>query len=161
MRAGIIKICLLLVLCAAGFIMVTLGSGEQKKQCIGAEISFAGKKIIVETAITGEQRRVGLMHRKSLPQDSGMLFVFEEPEIPSFWMKDTSIPLSIAFITEKLEITNILKMVPFDTETKYSPDKKVKYALEMNAGWFNKNGIKAGDKIISIKLAQEQKNEIE
>lgn len=87
------------------------------------------------------------MFRRSLAQDSGMLFAFDEDEIQHFWMKNTLIPLSIAFITRDSLISNILEMAPLDTTTPYVSSKPVRYALEMNSGWFETRGIKPGDTV--------------
>jgi len=79
--------------------------------------------------------------------DSGMLFVFDSSEFQRFWMKNTLIPLSIAFITGDSLITDILEMAPLDTTTPYVSSKPVLYALEMNSGWFRSQGIKSGDTV--------------
>ncbi|MBI9098251.1 MAG: DUF192 domain-containing protein [Spirochaetaceae bacterium] len=112
-----------------------------------AELKVGDKIIHVEIADTAESRALGLMHRKSLPRDRGMLFVFEEEKRLSFWMKNTLIPLSIAYISRNGEIKEIHKMYPLD-ERSVSSSRSVKYALEMNQGWFKENGIVIGDKII-------------
>jgi uncharacterized membrane protein (UPF0127 family) len=102
------------------------------------------KEIRVEVARTPEERAVGLMWRKHLGKDEGMLFIFEEERYHSFWMKDTLIPLSIAFIDREGRIVKITDMKPL-TLTSHLPSQPVLYALEMNQGWFTKNGIKIGD----------------
>ncbi len=76
-----------------------------------------------------------------------MLFVFEKDEFQRFWMKNTLIPLSIAFITRDSLITDILQMAPLDTTTPYLSPKRVRYALEMNAGWFQSHSIRPGDTV--------------
>lgn len=103
-----------------------------------------GKEIRVEVAKTPEERAVGLMGRKHLGGEEGMLFIFEEEGYHSFWMKDTFIPLSIAFIDREGRIVKITDMKPL-TLTSHPPPKPILYALEMNQGWFSKNGIKVGD----------------
>lgn len=123
-----------------------------------ARITFGEKTIEVEIARTDKERGRGLMFRKSLPEDSGMIFVYDEPVTPSFWMKNTEIPLTIAFINAKFEITDIMDMKPLDTESHHSPHEEILYALEMNKGWFEKNGIKAGDKV-KIEFPKEKENE--
>ncbi|MBM4306253.1 MAG: DUF192 domain-containing protein [Deltaproteobacteria bacterium] len=104
------------------------------------------KEIRVEVAKTPGERAVGLMDRKHLGKDEGMLFIFEEEGYHSFWMKNTLIPLSIAFIDKEGRIVKITDMKPL-TLTSHPPPKPVLYALEMNQGWFSKNGIKAGDMV--------------
>ncbi len=102
------------------------------------------KEIRVEVARTPEERAVGLMGRKHLGKEEGMLFIFEEEGYHSFWMKDTLIPLSIAFIDREGRIVRIADMKPL-TLASHPPPQPILYALEMNQGWFSKNGIKVGD----------------
>jgi len=101
----------------------------------------------VEVADEGPDRMQGLMFRSSLAPDSGMLFVFESEAPRSFWMKNTWIPLSIAFIDRFGVIANILEMAPGDSTTHYPSSRPVTFALEMNAGWFLQHGIKPGDTV--------------
>lgn len=100
-----------------------------------------------ELAITPEERQYGFMNRKNIPDGTGMLFVFENDQILSFWMKNTPSPLSIAYITTNGEIKDIFDMTPFSlasiTSTGY-----VKYALEVPQGWYKKTDISAGDKLV-------------
>ena len=109
-----------------------------------ADLYIGGRKISVELATTNETRNRGLMHRNSLAADSGMLFVFPNSDYRSFWMENTYIPLSIAYLTEAGRIINIERMHPFN-RTSVRSREPAKYALEANAGWFKKNGIQAGD----------------
>jgi len=102
------------------------------------------KEIRVEVARAPEERAVGLMARKHLGKEEGMLFIFEEEGYHSFWMKNTLIPLSIAFIDKKGQIVKIIDMKPL-TLTSHPPPKPILYALEMNQGWFSRNGIRVGD----------------
>ncbi|OGF47502.1 MAG: hypothetical protein A2452_02795 [Candidatus Firestonebacteria bacterium RIFOXYC2_FULL_39_67] len=108
------------------------------------------KKLFVEVADTEEKRIAGLMFREKLEGNSGMLFVFEKSAKTSFWMFNTTIPLSIAFIDEKGIILNIEDMKPKDL-TPVSSKYKVLYALEVNKGWFEANDIKIGDVVKGIK----------
>lgn len=124
------------------------GSSELKKCRVklsdgtGRELS-----IDVEIADTEKNRQKGLMYRMSLPDNSGMLFVFEKDRRLSFWMKNTYIPLDIAFIDSHGVITDILQMQPLDTSVFYNSSTEVRYALEVNQWWFQKHGIKPGSKI--------------
>lgn len=102
------------------------------------------KEIWVEVAKTPEQIAYGLMGRKHLAEDGGMLFVFETEGYHGFWMKDTLIPLSIAFFDKNGRIVWITDMKPL-TLNSHVPPKPILYALEMNKGWFTKNSIKVGD----------------
>lgn len=103
-------------------------------------------EISAEIADTPEKQQLGLMHRKTLPENSGMIFVYSHDSRKSFWMKNTSIPLSIAYIAKDGTIKEIYDMEPFSkrtTDSKFS----VRYALEVNKGAFEKHGIKPGDKV--------------
>lgn len=102
--------------------------------------------ITAEVCDTPQSRQQGLMSRAYLPENEGMLFVFEIEGHHSFWMKNTSIPLSIAFIVGKGEIVQIEDMQPQDL-TLHTSAYPVLYALEMNQGWFRKNSIEVGDKV--------------
>ncbi len=112
---------------------------------------LGGRHVAVEVADKSESRRQGLMGRKELPADHGMLFVYPSPRILGFWMRNTSIPLSIAFIEElpdgKGRICNIDDMAPFAESPTHVSQKPVRLALEMTKGWFAQAGVKAGDTI--------------
>lgn len=109
-------------------------------------LSIAEHTAQVELAATDKTRSRGLMFRDSLPEDSGMLFVFERPGPHSFWMRNTRIPLAIAFIDSAGIIVNIEEMKAHD-ETPVYPRAYILYALEMNAGWFAKKGIAPGMRV--------------
>ena len=111
------------------------------------KLQISDKTIDVEIADTEQLRAMGLMHRKSLEENSGMLFIFKDEQKLSFWMKNTLIPLSIAYISRSGEIKELHKMYPLD-EDSVSSTRSVMYALEMNQGWFEKNSVSAGDFII-------------
>lgn len=100
----------------------------------------------VEVAMTDEERARGLMHRDSIPETGGMLFVFESERRLSFWMKDTRIPLSIAFIRDDGLIMEMYDMEPFSLETIESRFP-ARYALEVNKGTFGNLGIRPGDRV--------------
>lgn len=99
-----------------------------------------------ELAIKAEDRNFGFMKRKNIPDGTGMLFVFENEQILSFWMKDTPHPLSIAFIDSRGKIRNIYDMKPFSLASIQST-VSCRYALEVPQGWFAKNNIQTGDTI--------------
>jgi uncharacterized membrane protein (UPF0127 family) len=109
-------------------------------------IAFADKSLQVEFADSFEERALGLMHRKSLCSDCGMLFQFDSERIASIWMKNTFVPLDLAYITVDGSIVDIKQLQPHDLNSVVS-SQEVLFALEMNQGWFAKNGIKVGDKI--------------
>ena len=102
--------------------------------------------INAELARTPDQRGIGLMFRQAMPPSDGMLFVFDEPNTQCFWMKNTYIPLSTAFLADDGSIVNIADMQPHALDSHCS-DKPVRYVLEMNQGWFAKRGIKPGAKV--------------
>jgi uncharacterized membrane protein (UPF0127 family) len=109
-------------------------------------INSAGQRVPVrvEIASTEAQRERGLMDRTALAEDAGMLFVFEQEQSLSFWMRDTLIPLSIAFIDSQENIIDIQDMQPLD-ETPHPSAAPAQYALEVNQGFFADRGIEVGD----------------
>jgi uncharacterized membrane protein (UPF0127 family) len=107
----------------------------------------AGMHLIdAQVAATMDQRMTGLMHRQEMPQNEGMLFVFESPSQQCFWMKNTLLPLSVAFVEDDGTIANIDEMLP-QTLDSHCSSKPVRFVLEMNKGWFAKRGIKPGTKL--------------
>ena len=100
----------------------------------------------VQLAQTAEQRQIGLMWRKDMPQHEGMLFVFEQPSTQCFWMRNTLIPLSAAFVADDGTIVNIADMKP-QSDDSHCSEKPVRFVLEMNVGWFAKRQLKAGYKL--------------
>ena len=107
----------------------------------------AGMHVLdVQLAQTNEQRQIGLMWRKEMPQHEGMLFVFEQPATQCFWMRNTLIPLSAAFVADDGTIVNIADMKP-QSDDSHCSEKPVRYVLEMNVGWFAKRQLKAGYKL--------------
>jgi uncharacterized membrane protein (UPF0127 family) len=120
--------------------------GEPNKGLPVINLSIGPVRLEAEVAQTPKQREIGLMHRFSLPPDHGMLFVFEAPQLLSFWMRNTYVPLSIAFIGADGTILNIEDMAPHDERSHLSRGLAV-YALEMRQGWFRQKGIQAGAKV--------------
>ncbi len=109
-------------------------------------LSVGMHQIDAQLALTPEQRQIGLMFRKDMPQAEGMLFVFEETAKQCFWMKNTPLPLTAAFMADDGTIVNLADMKPQTTDSHCS-EKPVRYVLEMNVGWFAKKGIKAGSRL--------------
>ncbi len=103
-----------------------------------------GDTLWVEIAYTPESQVQGLMYRDSLPENRGMLFVYPESQPLVFWMKNTRIPLDIAFADEYGVIVDIQQMEPMSLEPHRSPEP-VRYALEVNRGWFQRHGVTVGD----------------
>ena len=107
------------------------------------ELRIDQHRLTAEVAASAETRTTGLMRRFSLQPDHGMLFVFREPQPLAFWMKNTFVPLSIAFIDSRGVILNIDDMAP-QTESTHPSRGSAQYALEMKKGWFSEHGIGAG-----------------
>jgi uncharacterized protein len=115
-----------------------------------AELKISNVPLTAEIADTPQASENGLMFRDSLPEDRGMLFIFEQPEKATFWMKNTKIPLSIAYIDSAGKILEIKSMNPLDETLVLSKSDQVAYALEVNQGWFARHGISPGAAITGI-----------
>ena len=136
----------------------TLLACSSNKQFPTTAIDVAGKSVTVELAVNTKDRAQGLMHRKSMPTDEGMLFIYPDQKPRSFWMKNTLIPLSIAFIDRDGKIVKIADMEPLVTQSTKSI-YPAKYALEMNKGWFDTHGIAKGAVVTGIPNDAEAKVE--
>ncbi|HOD58398.1 MAG TPA: DUF192 domain-containing protein [Rectinema sp.] len=110
------------------------------------DLTIGNAKIKAEVALTEGERNRGLMYRSSLKDGEGMLFVFESDQKLAFWMKNTKLPLSLAYILSDGTIVQIIDLVPFSEESRPSI-RSVRYALEVPQGWFERSGIKVGDKV--------------
>ena len=125
------------------------GSGlaqEPQTDLPRVRLSAGMYQIDAQVAQSADQRATGLMYRKQMPQHEGMLFAFEQPGVQCFWMKNTVLPLTAAFIADDGEIVNLADMKPQTTDSHCST-RPVRFVLEMNQGWFAKRGIKAGTKL--------------
>lgn len=120
------------------------------------ELMITNQRATAEVAATTPTRTTGLMNRFSLKPDGGMLFVFNAPSQQLFWMKDTYVPLSIAFIDANGRILNIEDMAP-QTETTHPSNGLALYALEMKKGWFAARGIGPGDRVDGLAKAPKAK----
>jgi len=109
-------------------------------------LQFGSVTLQIEVACTSAQQQQGLMNRRELPAEQGMLFVFEREQILSFWMKNTYIPLSIAYLDQNGVIVDIQDLQPLD-ETPRPAAKPAQYALEVNQGWFERHEISVGERI--------------
>lgn len=105
---------------------------------------FKSVQFNLKVACKDEDKQMGLMNQKSLPKDNGMIFVYEEEDYYAFWMKNTYIPLSIAFLDKNKKIVDMNNMKPHDL-TPVVTNTKAIYAIEMNLDWFTSNGVKIGD----------------
>jgi uncharacterized membrane protein (UPF0127 family) len=116
------------------------------------EIKINKVSLKVEIAENPAQHSHGLMFRKTLPDTEGMLFIFPDSDVRSFWMKDTFLPLSIGFFDEKKKLIDIQDMLPARSEMEVSPpiynsSGSAKYALEVAKGWFARKKVKIGDQL--------------
>ena len=121
-----------------------------------AQLTAGIHLITAEIAATDPARTRGLMFRQSLPTNHGMLFIFDYKAVHCMWMRNTLIPLSVAFIEDDGTIVNVLDMQPHD-ERSYCAKQPVRYALEMTQGWFEKKGIGPGAKLGRLPPGQQQK----
>lgn len=129
---------------------VTGGAGTAWTSADTALVVFGADTVVAEVARTPDERARGLMFRTELLQGSGMLFVFPEPSRHSFWMKDTYVPLDIAYIDQNARIIDILPMEPRTTEG-YDSSGPALFALEVPQGWFAAHGVEVGD-VVDIRL---------
>ena len=142
LRAQSLAFALLLALASAA---PTLA--QEASQKLPAIQLTAGMHLIrAEVAQSPDQRSIGLMHREAMGANEGMLFVFEQPGQQCFWMKNTFLPLSIAFLADDGSVVNIEDMKP-QTLDSHCSKKPVRFVLEMNQGWFAKRGIRPGAKL--------------
>jgi len=143
-KAGLLVKFLFFCLCLPACTQTKLAVKEISIEREGRSVAV----IKAEIAVTDEERATGLMNRKNLPDGEGMLFVYDRDQIMSFWMKNTLIPLSIAFIAYDGRIIEIKDMYPHD-ETSVLSSRSVRYALEVPQGWFIRAGVMPGD-IVNI-----------
>jgi len=110
------------------------------------ELSAGMYRIDAQVAQTPSERQIGLMQRQSMPPQEGMLFIFERAGVQCFWMKNTLLPLTAAFVADDGTVVNLADMKPETTDSHCS-SKPVRYVLEMNQGWFKARNVKAGFKL--------------
>lgn len=134
-------------------VFAALLSGSARAESLPTiELKIGSSRLVAEVAATIPTRTTGLMNRFSLRPDHGMLFVFDSPQPQAFWMRNTYIPLSIAFIGADGRILNIEDMAPRSDNTHPSRGPAL-YALEMKKGWFAERGIRAGDRVEGLDKA--------
>jgi uncharacterized membrane protein (UPF0127 family) len=126
-----------------------LAAAPARAQLPTVELNAGMYLIRAEVAADDAARARGLMHRRSLGANAGMLFIFEQSSIHCMWMKNTLIPLSVAFVDEQGVIANIADMTPH-SEQSHCAARPARYALEMNRGWFAAKGIKPGMRLGGI-----------
>ncbi|MBN8440778.1 MAG: DUF192 domain-containing protein [Thauera sp.] len=130
-------------------VVAIVGAGRVQAELPLAELGVGMYRIEAEVAHTFQTRQIGLMNRRTMPLQRGMVFVFPEGATHCMWMKNTFLPLSVAFIDERGRVINVEDMQP-QTEDNHCARAPARYALEMNIGWFRERGIKAGDTIRGI-----------
>ncbi len=135
-----------LALLALAAALLPAAAQEAQMNLPRVTLSAGMHQIDAQVAQTPEQRATGLMFRKEMPQHQGMLFAFEQPSVQCFWMKNTLLPLTAAFVADDGTVVNLADMQP-QTTASHCSDKPVRYVLEMNQGWFAKKGIKPGMKL--------------
>ena len=108
------------------------------------KLYLGAAELTVEIADENRERQAGMMHRTTMPENEGMLFVFSYPNQRGFWMENTTVPLSIAYIDPAGRVIEIHDLHPLNAQPVESRSARVQYALEVNQGWFAKNGIKPG-----------------
>ncbi|MBS0465967.1 MAG: DUF192 domain-containing protein [Proteobacteria bacterium] len=123
-----------------------LAQGSPQMNLQRVELTAGMHRIEAQVAASPQERQIGLMFRRDMPQHEGMLFVFEQPATQCFWMKNTPLPLTAAFVGDDGSIVNLADMQPL-SEDSHCSAKPVRYVLEMNQGWFARRGIKAGSKL--------------
>lgn len=133
---------LALVLCAAA---VHAQTGPQM-DLPRTDLSAGMYRIDAQVAATPEQREIGLMFRRDMPPHEGMLFVFQRPGMQCFWMRNTLLPLTAAFVADDGTIVNLADMQP-QSDTSHCSAKPVRYVLEMHQGWFAQRGIQSGSRL--------------
>ena len=131
------------------FAFAALAAAPALAQHPVAQLNAGMHLIQAEVVSDPGTRAQGLMYRKSMAQNTGMLFIFDEPQVHCMWMKNTLIPLSVAFIDDHGAIVNIEDMQP-QTEDSHCAAQPVRYALEMNRGWFKARGVKPGSRLGGI-----------
>jgi len=139
----------LLTLLLSGLAFSTLAQDAPQTNLTRIKLQAGMFQIDTQVAQTPEQRSIGLMFRKEMPQHEGMLFVFEQPATQCFWMKNTLLPLTAAFVSDDGTIVNLADMKPQTTDSHCS-EKPVRFVLEMNQGWFAKKGLKAGSRLSGV-----------
>jgi len=144
----------LLATSSAALFLLAAGSASAQQASFGSTKLTAGMHLIkAEVAANNPQRQQGLMFREKMDSNNGMVFIFDQASTQCMWMKNTLLPLSVAFIDDDGKIVNIEDMQPQTLESHCSK-KPVRYALEMNLGWFKQKNIKPGTTIEGLQAAK-------
>ncbi len=152
-----------LLVVASLFVLAACGDAHKQTQTEAVAVKSIEERFpikvgdrMVQMQLVADQREMerGLMDRKTMGSDEGMLFVFDLPQQMKFWMHDTDIPLNIGFFEPSGELKETYEMYPHDEETVSSHSRNLQFALEMNQGWFARSGVKPGDKIDLTAVAE-------
>ncbi|WP_295855284.1 DUF192 domain-containing protein [uncultured Xylophilus sp.] len=136
-------------LVAASALHAQPADGVPQTQLPRTTLTVGMHRIDAQVAQTPQQREIGLMFRREMPQHEGMLFIFEQPGVQCFWMRNTLLPLTAAFVADDGTIVNLADMQPLSTASHCSA-APVRYVLEMHQGWFDKKRIKAGARLSGV-----------
>ena len=136
----------LLSLALALLALPTLAQEAPQLDLMRIRLQAGMHQIEAQVASSPQERATGLMFRQQMPAHEGMLFVFERPATQCFWMKNTRLPLTAAFVADDGTIVNLADMAPMST-AQHCSAQAVRYVLEMNQGWFAKRGLKAGSRL--------------
>jgi uncharacterized membrane protein (UPF0127 family) len=142
-----------LSLTVLAFLVLALGVSLEPCRADGGGVEFpvatvgiAGRAVKVQLAATAQAQKRGLMYRQSLPEDEGMLFLYDIPKIRCMWMKNTLVPLTAAFLDGRGRILGFADMDPLTTQ-RHCSGAPIMYVLEMNRGWFARHGVREGDSL--------------
>ena len=154
MRHCLLRACraLTLALALGGMAAAALAQSGPQPTLPTSRLTAGMHVITAELATTPQSRMIGMMYRESTPPNHGMLFVFDDKSQHCFWMRNTPLALSIAFLDDDGTIASIADMAPKSDES-HCPPRPVRYALEMEKGWFAKKGLKAGSRITGLPAA--------
>jgi uncharacterized membrane protein (UPF0127 family) len=137
---------LLILLALWASLLPGVHAQEPQTQLPRVKLSAGMYQIDAQVAQTPQQHQIGLMFRKEMPQTEGMIFVFDRPATQCFWMRNTLLPLTAAFVADDGRIVNLADMKPM-TEDSHCSEEPVRFVLEMNQGWFARKNIKKGDRL--------------
>ena len=146
----------LLIICAGLVCGCDQGNSNNAFGLRQATLNFGPSRLQVEVADTPDSESTGLMFRDSLPTDHGMLFVFGESREASFWMRNTKIPLSLAYLDADGVIKELHDLKPFDETSVRSATADIAYGLEVNQGWFKQHNIEPGMRVTGIPAPHKQ-----
>lgn len=144
LACGLLMFSLGLMACARDKAAAAGDGGGPKTVADFFPIAVGGKTVRMQLAVRSGEMQRGLMERRDLGRDDGMIFVYEKPQQMQFWMRNTPTPLDIGFFSPEGRLEEIYPLHPFDEKTVSSRASRLQFALEMNQGWYRENGVKLG-----------------